>query len=50
MSLYIYRLKTWDLRSNESCDHYHEDGNLVSSPGGFRFEVFKINLPILINK
>ena len=35
MSLYFYkdlRLKTLDLRSNESRDHYHEDGNLVPSP------------------
>ena len=42
MSLYIYkdlRLKTYDLRSNELRDHYHEDGNLVPSPRcGFSFE------------
>ena len=44
MSLYIYiykdlRLKTEDLRSSESRDHYHEDGNLVPSPRcGFSFE------------
>ena len=42
MSLYIYkdlRLKTLDLKSNESRDHYHEDGNLVPSPRyGFGFE------------
>ena len=42
ISLYIYkdlRLKTSDLRSNESRDHYHEDGNLVPSPRcGFGFE------------
>ena len=43
MSLYIYnkdlRLKTKDLRSNESRDHYHGDGTLVSSPRcGFGFE------------
>ena len=42
ISLYIYkdlRLKTEDLRSCESRDHYHEDGNLVPSPRcGFRFE------------
>ena len=33
-----------DLRSNESRDHYHEDGNLVSSPRcGFCFEAaFKL--------
>ena len=41
-SLYIYkdlRLKTCDLRSSESRDHYHEDGNLVPSPRcGFSFE------------
>ena len=39
--IYIYkylRLKTSDLRSNESLDHYHEDGYLVPSPRyGFRF-------------
>ena len=42
ISLYIYkdlRLKTWDLRSHESRDHYHGDGNLVPSPRcGFSFE------------
>ena len=42
MSLYIYkdlRFKTWDLRSIESRDHYHEDGNIVPSPRcGFGFE------------
>ena len=37
--IYIERLKTEDLRSSESRDHYHEDGNLVPSPRyGFRFE------------
>ena len=39
ISLYIYkdlRLKAYDLRSNKSRDHYHEDGNLVPSPR-FRF-------------
>ena len=45
MALYIHK----DLRlgSNESCDHYHEDGNLVPSPRcGFSFEAafrLKIN-------
>ena len=29
---YMVRLKTWDLRSNESRDHYLEDGNLVHFP------------------
>ena len=30
---------TWDLRSNESRDHYNEDSYLVpSSRYGFRFE------------
>ena len=42
ISLYIYkelRLKTEGLRSNESRDHCHEDGNLVPSPRcGFSFE------------
>ena len=42
LSLYIYkdlRLKTEDLRSNQSRDHYHGDGYLVPSPRhGFRFE------------
>ena len=42
LSLYIYkdlRLKTEDLSSNESRDHYHEDGYLVPSARyGFRFE------------
>ena len=42
ISLYIYkelRLKTEDLRSNESRDHCHEDGKLVrSSRCGFNFE------------
>ena len=38
ISLYIYK-KTYDLRSSESRDHYHEDGNLVPSPRcGFSFE------------
>ena len=35
ISLYIckdLRLKTLNLRSNESRDHYHEDGYLVPSP------------------
>ena len=43
--LYIYkdkelRLKAEaDLRPSESRDHYHEDGNLVTSPRcGFSFE------------
>ena len=37
ISLYIY--KDLRLRSNESRDHYHEDGNLVPSPRcGFSFE------------
>ena len=28
-----------DLRSNESCDHYHDDSNLVPNPGNyFSFE------------
>ena len=35
ISLYIYK----DLRSNESRDHYHEDGNLVPNNWcGFCFE------------
>ena len=42
MSLYIYkdvRLKTYDLRSSESHDHYHMDGHLVPSPrSGYCFE------------
>ena len=42
ISLYIYkdlRLKTKDLRHNESRDNYHEVGNLVPSPRcGFCFE------------
>ena len=42
ISLNIYkdlRLKTSDLRSSESRDHYHEDGKLVPSPRcGFGFE------------
>ena len=42
ISLYIYkdlRLKTEDLRSNKSRDHYHGDGNVVPSPRcGFSFE------------
>ena len=42
ISLYIYkdfRLKTQDLRSNESRDHYHESDNLVPSPRfSFGFE------------
>ena len=47
ISLYIYkdlRLKTQDLRSSESRDHYLEDGNLVPSPRcGFSFEaVFQL--------
>ena len=32
VSLYIYkdlRLKTYDLRSNESRDHYNGEGNLL---------------------
>ena len=42
--IYVERLKTWDLRSNESCDYYHEDGNLVLSPRSvFSFEAaFKL--------
>ena len=37
---YIYR-KTYDLRSNESRDHYHEDGYLVpSSRYGFVLKLF----------
>ena len=37
ISLYIY--KDLRLKSNESRDHYHEDGNLVPSPrSGFSFE------------
>ena len=40
--IYLYkelRLKTLDLRYNESRDHYHEDGYLVPSHRyGFRFE------------
>ena len=33
ISLYIYTdLRLKDLRSNESRDHYHEDGKLVPSP------------------
>ena len=37
ISLYIY--KDLRLRSNESRDDYHEDGNLVPSPQcGFSFE------------
>ena len=34
ISLYTYkvlRLTSYDLRSSESRDHYHEDGNLVPS-------------------
>ena len=47
ISLYIYkdlRLKTQDLISSESRDHYLEDGNLVPSPRcGFSFEaVFQL--------
>ena len=40
ISLYIYKdLRLKDLRSNESRDHYHEDGYLVPSPRyGFPFE------------
>ena len=42
ISLYIYkdlRLKTEDLRSSESRDPYHVDGNLVPRPRcGFSFE------------
>ena len=42
ISLYIYkdlRLKTWNFRSNESREHYREDGNLVPIPRyGFSFE------------
>ena len=42
ISLYIYkdlRLKPKDIRSNESRDHYQEDGNLVSnSRCGYSFE------------
>ena len=40
ISLYIYKdLRLEDLRSSESRDHYHEDGNLVPSPRcGFGFE------------
>ena len=39
--IYIFkdlRLKTWDLRSNESRDQYHEDVNLASPRRGFGFE------------
>ena len=40
--IYIYKdlgLKTSDLRSNGSRDHYHEDANLMPSPRcGFSFE------------
>ena len=37
ISSYIY--KDLRLRSSESRDHYHEDGNLVPSPRcGFSFE------------
>ena len=33
MTLYIYKdLDFKDVRSNESREHYHEDGNLVPSP------------------
>ena len=40
ISLYIYKdLRLKDLRSSESRDHYHGDGNLVPSPWcGFSFE------------
>ena len=51
MSLYIYR--DLRLRSNESRDHYHEDGDLVPSPRcGFGFEAafmlwgLKLNIPV----
>ena len=30
--LYLYKLKTEDLLSNESRDHHQEDGYLVPSP------------------
>ena len=40
VTIFIERLKTYDLRSNESRDHYHVDGYLVPIPRcGFRFEV-----------
>ena len=58
ISLYIYedlRLKTWDLRSNELRDNYHEDGNLGPSPRcGFGVEVvfqlcgLKLNISVYI--
>ena len=42
ISLYVYkdlRLKTSDLKSNESRDHFHADCNLLLSPRcGFSFE------------
>ena len=38
-TLFVERLKTKDLWSNESRDHFHEHGYLVPSPRyGFRFE------------
>ena len=47
ISLYIYKDLTYDLRSNASRDHYHEDGNLVPSPrGGFSFEA-ALNLSLV---
>ena len=40
ISLYLY--KDLDLRSSESRDHYHEDGNLVPSPRwGFCFSALR---------
>ena len=40
----MYKDLRQDLRSNESHDNYHEDGNLVPSPRcGFGFEaVFQL--------
>ena len=58
ISLYIYkdlRLKSKDIRSNESRDHYHEGGNLVPRPPcGFGFEAvfhfcgLKLNISVYI--
>ena len=38
--IYVERLKTWDLRSNESCDYYHEDGK-PSAQSSVCFLVFE---------
>ena len=56
--IYIYkdlRLKTYDFRSNESRDHYHEDGNLVPSPpcifgfeAALRLWCLKLNISVYV--